>query len=326
MYYRFFGQRNPEKDIERILVDLQGSGGVCYWTYVHEDNYYVGGASYTNAADSCISLGWANGASDSHFIFQLGYNHDSDTGFGCLQALEQNELIAAGGDEPTYCAQIGILNDMEGDVFNGFQFGESNTMINTGVSGQLDWCSMQIGYNHSSTNASTVYQFGESTGHYRPTNDGYNEARIILGNGNYENPGGAETHGFNQGSWFSRSTKITSWPATYTTVTVGTGFQFPIISDSIWYFVAYIAGTEIGCANSFAWKIEGVVENDGGTTSILTQTVTNVYRDVATREWQVAADDTNDRLVFQYRDATLGPDAVNTNIQMTMFTTEVGYD
>ena len=26
MYYRFFGQRNPEKDIERILVDLQGSG------------------------------------------------------------------------------------------------------------------------------------------------------------------------------------------------------------------------------------------------------------------------------------------------------------
>ena len=28
MYYRFFGQRNPEKDIERILVDLQGSGGI----------------------------------------------------------------------------------------------------------------------------------------------------------------------------------------------------------------------------------------------------------------------------------------------------------
>ena len=25
MYYRFFGQRNPEKDIERILVDLKGS-------------------------------------------------------------------------------------------------------------------------------------------------------------------------------------------------------------------------------------------------------------------------------------------------------------
>jgi len=41
MYYRFFGQRNPEKDIERILVDLLGTGGVStrirFYTFTIED-------------------------------------------------------------------------------------------------------------------------------------------------------------------------------------------------------------------------------------------------------------------------------------------------
>jgi hypothetical protein len=114
---------------------------------------------------------------------------------------------------------------------------------------------------------------------------------------------------------------ITAWAATFTT----SRFEFPIIEDSIWLFEAWIAGTELGCANSFAWKIEGVVENDGGTTTILAQTVTNIYRDVATKEWQAAADDVNDRLIFQFRD-TAGPSSDDCNIQFTMRATEVGWE
>ena len=100
---------------------------------------------------------------------------------------------------------------------------------------------------------------------------------------------------------------------------------FPILEDSIWSFHAEIAGTELGCANSYAWKIEGVIENDGGVTTLLTSTVTNIYRDVVTKEWQVVADNPNDRLVFQFRD-TNGPDSTRCNIQFSMHTVEVGHE
>ena len=99
---------------------------------------------------------------------------------------------------------------------------------------------------------------------------------------------------------------------------------FPIIEDSIWGFIIYIVGTEPGCANSYMWKIEGVAENDGGATTILTSTVTNIYRDVATKEWQVVADDPNDRMIFQFRD-TAGADPTDCNIQISLFTMEVGF-
>ncbi len=84
-----------------------------------------------------------------------------------------------------------------------------------------------------------------------------------------------------------------------------------------------VSATEKGCVNSHAWKIEGIVENDGGTTTLLNSIVTNIYRDVVTKECQVVADDPNDRLAVQFRD-TGGPDATWTNIQISMFTVEVG--
>jgi len=320
MYYRFFGQRNPEKDIERILVDLQGSGGVCYWTYVDYNNYYTYGATYSNNTTS-IALGGGHSATDGDFIYQFGLNHDADTGFGIFQALEGNQTITAGIDYPVYCAQIGILNEMEGDIFDCFQFGESNYMTNAGGS-ELNWNSAQFGYANYHNNAYCVYSFGRNTDSYLPSNSGYYNGRIILnGDAQQDFPSGSEQYGFNQASWFSQNMKVTTWETTWTTGR----FEFPIISDSIWYFRAYIAGIEQGAANSYAWSIEGVVENDGGTTSILTSTVTNVYRDVTTKEWQVVADDTNDRLAFQYRD-TAGQDTTDCNIQFSMHTVEVGWD
>ena len=88
-------------------------------------------------------------------------------------------------------------------------------------------------------------------------------------------------------------------------------------------FIIYVNATERGCANTHGWKIEGQIENDGGTTTMLVSTVTNIYRDVATKECQVVADNANDRLAIQFRD-TGGPDATWTNIQISMMTVEVG--
>ena len=44
---------------------------------------------------------------------------------------------------------------------------------------------------------------------------------------------------------------------------------------------------------------------------------------MVTKECQVVADDANDRLAVQFRD-TNGPDATWTNVQISMFTVEVG--
>ena len=210
---------------------------------------------------------------------------------------------------------------MTGETFNAFQFGEAHIMDGGDASATNDiWNALQVGYDFRFKNVYNNYAFGYSGESRNPTpGTGYYDGRILLANGVFTSgPLSPFVHGYNQDSIFFKGYIISSWPAGFTTA-----WQFPIISDSIWYFEIFIAGTETGCANSFAWKIEGVVENDGGTTTILVQTVTDVYRDVVTREWQAAADDANDRLLIQYRD-TAGPAATPTNIMMRMHTVEVG--
>ncbi len=271
-------------------------------------------------------LGQAHDIQRSNYGSYFGYNHDIDA-FGCYSLIEANDIVSNVNDQPTYSGSIGILNLIEGDVFDSYQFGENNAMIGLGIGGwDSVWACFQVGYNnYMGEQADNVWQFGRSLCSYLPAGlagDFYNGRFIANGDNPQEfSTNTPESTGFNQNSWFNQDTAINTWTVAW----ISSRFQFPIIEDSIWYFEAHIAGTELGCANSYAWKIEGVVENDGGTTTIKTSTVTNVYRDVATKEWQVVTDDPNDRLVFQFRD-TGGPDATRCNIQFSMHTVEVGYE
>ena len=271
-------------------------------------------------------LGQSHYAEYSNYGSYFGYNQNAESAFGCFSFIEGNDIVANVNDNPTYSGSIGILNLIEGDVFDSYQFGESNKMIGLGTGGNDDiWMCLQIGYeNRLEEQGDNVWQFGRRTGSYLPAGlagDFFNGRMVVSGDSPNQYPAGAEFSGFNQNSWFNQNTSISTWNVAWTS----SRFQFPIIQDSVWFFEIFIAGTEIGCANSYAWKIEGLVENDGGTTTILVSTVTNVYRDVVTKEWQVTVDDPNDRLVLQYRD-TAGPDATICNIQFSMHTVEVGYD
>ncbi len=81
--------------------------------------------------------------------------------------------------------------------------------------------------------------------------------------------------------------------------------------NSAWHFEILLVGTTQGCAKTFAYKIVGLIENDGGSTSILASTVTDVYEgDDADFDAQVVADDTNDALIIQVSDSTSGSDVV----------------
>ena len=266
---------------------------------------------------------------DINYAFISGSDQDSVTSnnnsaFGIFMFLESNTFRADTTQYPTYTGVMGINCEQIGDVWLTFQMGEELYAKGDNTGGNTTMWNAMVGFDSYLNNVRANLALGQHVKSWNPVgSSAFYDGRIVW-NGDYSilvptdvSPTGS---GFNQDSLFAQSDQILSWPAAFTT----SRFQFPIIQDSIWFFEAYIAGTEQGCNNSYAWKIEGVVENDGGTTTILAQTVTNVYRDVATKEWQAAADDVNDRLIFQYRD-TAGPDATDCNIQFLLQTVEVGW-
>jgi hypothetical protein len=318
---------NEENKIE---ADCGGSAIVGPWneiTDASELNFIAGHYNqiYTGSYSNNV-LGGSHVLDDSTYNLVGGYNHDLDGALGCFVFGEQNSIIQTENDYPTYSICGGILNEQEGDIFVAFQWGEENRMYGLGSAPNEEvlW-SGQFGYRHYAQNAQTNFQYGQSTKSFLSNADAageYYNGRI-LNSGDYENDhpsdGTGEVGGFNQDSWFSQSDVIATWNVAWTTGR----FEFPIIEDSIWTFTILISMTEKGCVNSHSFKIEGVIENDGGTTTMLASTVTNIYRDTGTKEVQAIADNANDRLAIQYRD-TGGPDATWTNVQFSMMTAEVG--
>jgi autotransporter adhesin len=74
--------------------------------------------------------------------------------------------------------------------------------------------------------------------------------------------------------------------------------------DTVWTFVAKIVGTTQGCTKSFGFKIEGIIENDGGTTTLLASMVIMLYdADDVSFDARARGDDTNDALVIEVQDA-----------------------
>ena len=291
------------------------------------NNFILGhGSRIFNSSYAVGILGIGMWCDEGSYGTLLGASHQVDDAFGFFICGEQNDQLENVNDYPTYCWQGGILNVMEGDCFVAWQFGERNLMFGLGSAGdEMVYMSGQFGYNHYAQNVKANFQFGLDTKSFLSNADSsgdYYDGRILLSGDNSNatpTDGTSRQGGFNQDSWFSQNDVITTWNVAWTTVR----FQFPIIEDSIWIFLLYVAATEKGCVNSHAWKVEGVIENDGGNTTILASTVTNIYRDVATKECQVVADNANDRLAIQFRD-TGGPDATWTNIQISIHTVEVG--
>lgn len=75
-------------------------------------------------------------------------------------------------------------------------------------------------------------------------------------------------------------------------------------SNSVWTVTVLISGTTQGCTKSFAFRIDGAIENDGGTTTVLGQTVTTIYdTDDTSFDAQLAVDDSADTLLVQVSDS-----------------------
>jgi len=110
-----------------------------------------------------------------------------------------------------------------------------------------------------------------------------------------------------QWSDFVASRSVTHSDASWYSLFVGGAsvgqLGIDVATDTVMTFDCLIVGTTQGCTKSFSFRIEGAVENDGGTTSILASTVTTIYdADDVSFDAQVAADDPNDRLLIQVQD------------------------
>lgn len=79
-------------------------------------------------------------------------------------------------------------------------------------------------------------------------------------------------------------------------------FSFDVPTDTTWTFLALITGIRQGATESFSYKVEGCIENDGGTVSLLASTVTTIYEDDASYALQAVADDSSNELEFQLQD------------------------
>lgn len=94
------------------------------------------------------------------------------------------------------------------------------------------------------------------------------------------------------------------WYELFLNGTTAADARMTIAADTVWTFDTLIVGTTSGCAKSFGFRIEGTIENDGGTTTLLNSTVTTVYdADDVSFDARASADDANDALLIEVQDA-----------------------
>ena len=97
-------------------------------------------------------------------------------------------------------------------------------------------------------------------------------------------------------------------------------YSWYIRTDTTWVFRALVCGIRQGAAESFGYEVTGVIENDGGTTTLLASTVTTLYEDDASYDVQAVADDGNDQLAIQIQDTDNAGNASRWHI--TLITSE----
>jgi len=76
--------------------------------------------------------------------------------------------------------------------------------------------------------------------------------------------------------------------------------RLTIPTDTVYTGKVLISGATQGCTKSFGFEILFVAENDGGTTSILSSSITTIYDSDATDyDVRVTGDTTNDQVLIE---------------------------
>jgi len=103
-------------------------------------------------------------------------------------------------------------------------------------------------------------------------------------------------------AWISATHSDNSWHSLY--ASGSSSYKLTIEEDTAWTFSILIVGATSGAAQSYSFKIEGLIKNAGGTTTLVTSTVTTIYNtDNTDIDAQVVANNTDDALDIQVQDS-----------------------
>jgi len=160
------------------------------------------------------------------------------------------------------------------------------------------------------------FTYGFASGQYAHTNNVF--GKMSRANGRFAATGDAQ-----HGTFVLRSdtTDATSEVLTTTNSTnILDKSQVNVPSNAAFAFHGTIVAKQSGSANAAAWKVEGLIVNNGGTTT-LTNSATTVLSNTPSWGMALSADDTNDALAI----TVTGAASTNIRWVATIHTSEVTY-
>lgn len=258
------------------------------------------------------------GGSDNTASGENSFAHGS----GCTASGDQShaegfETVASGDDshaEGNQTEAQALGSHAEGDrcVASAFHSHAEGQLTTASAAGSHSEGSLTTA---SGANAHAEGLSTEATGQHSHAEGIYSKTSRIsqhsFASGRFSTTGDA------QGSRFACYKQITHDDGTWRDVPISAdGSTAPtrmiLDSDTVWTVDVLIVGTTSGCGKSFGFRVEGVIENDGGTTTILGQSVTTIYdTDDTSFDAQIVADDANDQLKVQVQDTDGTGDTVN---------------
>lgn len=263
------------------------------------------------------AIGYLCGGADSAII--SGQDH-------LISSYSYNSFVA-GGRKAVIHARDSVIVGGYANYVGYYGLGAAYSARNAIMGGYVN----KIGY-YAYNNFIGGGQYNEIVGDASRYTYG---ATVLGGNGALANfsgqlamAAGRDTASGQTQSWISpiRASE-THDDATWRTLAInGFAYGIPVREDSVLAFTALIVGATSGMAKGFGFRIDGVIENDGGTTALKgTPTVTTLDdSDDTSFNAQAVADDTNDALAVQVQDADGAGDTVRWAGMVTA--AEVQYD
>lgn len=266
----------------------------------HNSNMALGSASLTlNKGHQNTAIGQSSGynkqTGDGNVL--IGYNAGKGTG---LYNTEKNVIIGrgAGSSMATGALNNTLIGYAAGD---NITTGHDNLIIGHDLDppSATDNNKLAIGGVIEGNLANGAIGYGTET-------KADKRAQQSIASGKFANAGDA------QGSnLILRRSVAHSDNAWYELFLNGSSERLTIGNNTVWTFDILLTGTTSGCTKSWGFKIEGVIENDGGTTTILVSNVATLYdTDDVSFDARVTADDPNDALLIEVTDADSGGDTV----------------
>lgn len=219
-----------------------------------------------------------------------------------------NSVIVGGSDNIVtnvgagtgYCVVVGGSDNQIEDVDNSVIIGGNNNQISGNNSGAMASESTIVNADYAVAIGTTDSQIDGICGIVMSGVEGHarNLGQIVSAGRGTGALGGAQ--GTIQLVGYSQYThSTTNW---YEVFIDNFGSRITVPTDGLIAFTIMLIGADAGLTKRLAYKIEGVISNVGGTTGLLTSTVTTLYEDDASFDARVQADDPSDSLIIQVRD------------------------